>query len=383
MVRKANARLERPAPYPPIAYPTPVFDKLAPEICELIFSFACLDSGYTGRSLSLVSKYISETSKPVKFQSLVLRNLSQVQALASILEKIAPHHRRVRHLCVLCNYTQLYNTTTLRHDETNDKTTSSPLHRITSTLSRLRLNLRRDISRQEIWEPAVVSGTSFSLTIEEMMRLSLVRILNSVAHSLNVLTISIQTPRNDVALHGSPSLPHLRELTITYACEYYPRVPTRILDTFQQLPALTRLNLARYECGNGPLDLVRQIQRLAPSLTHVRLPSVVAGWNRWLDMDAILSSTPTGERHRPRLPSTTKKIFIQPPLPPPTIGPARTYYEETLEECRALAMGNDQIVLEWPDPVPWKFDVNEMEWEWLERINGGDGCWRSENVMVP
>ncbi|KIM74392.1 hypothetical protein PILCRDRAFT_80097, partial [Piloderma croceum F 1598] len=111
MVSKTRRRPEK------VLSPSPsVFDKLPPELCEHIFSFACLDDGYTGRSLSLVSRYISEASKPVRFQSLVVRNLPQAQALASILEKESPLHRRVRHLFVVCNYQQMYTSAIIHGD---------------------------------------------------------------------------------------------------------------------------------------------------------------------------------------------------------------------------------------------------------------------------
>jgi len=106
----------------------------------------------------------------------------------------------------------------------------------------------------------------------------------------------------------------------------------------------------------------------------------MTGWNRLLDIDAHLpSSSPTADqRLRPHLPLTIEQIFIQPPLPPPPAHePAWRYYEETLEECRALAMRDDRVVLERPDQIPWDFDVEEMEREWLDRINGGDGCWNT------
>ena len=361
-----------------------VFDKLPPELCEHIFSFACLDDGYTGRSLSLVSRYISETSKPVRFQSLVVRNLPQAQALASILEKASLLHRRVRYLFVVCNYQQMYTSAIIHGDRQQMKNpTPSRFRWITS-----RLRLRpKQIARQTAWDvvlrTSVRDGNSFSPTIEEMMRLALIRILNAAAQHLQTLSLSIQTPRANVTLHGSSPLPCLRELTIAYGCEYYPKVPTRMLDTFQPLPALRRLNLVRFECGCGPLAVVGQIQRLAPSLTHVRLPCAVTGWNRRLDMGPSLQPAPEGQRLRPHLPSTVKKIFIQPPPPPSVPGPAQDYYEETLKECRALAMWDDLLVLEKPDQVAWNFDVKEMEKQWLDRINGGDGCWSTKNVMAP
>jgi hypothetical protein len=352
--------------------------KLPPELCEHIFSFACLDDGYSGRSLSLVSKYISATSKPVRLQSLVVRNLPQALALAAILEATALHHRRVHNLCVLCDYQQLY-TAAISHAnrmEHGDRTAASFVGRVTSILSPFRQRSERQYSNETIWDSVLKKsiryGNSFSPTIEEMMRLALNRILNTIASSLQILTIFIQTPRGDVTLRGSPALPSLRELAIIYRCEYYPKIPTKLLDTFQPLTSLKRLNLVQFESGYGPLDLVGQIQRLAPSLTHVRLPNAVVGWNRWLDLNTNLNPTHAGHRPRLHLPLTIEKIFIQPPVPPSIPGPAQRYYEVTLEECRVLAVNDSRIVLERPLQLSWNFDAKEAEGEWLERINDGD-----------
>ena len=71
------------------------------EVWKNIFSFACTDTGFTGRSLSLVSKYIHETSKSVKLQSIALRGYGQMLAFADLLEKYPPTHRRVRYLLIM------------------------------------------------------------------------------------------------------------------------------------------------------------------------------------------------------------------------------------------------------------------------------------------
>ncbi|KAJ7252505.1 hypothetical protein C8J57DRAFT_1519837 [Mycena rebaudengoi] len=71
-----------------------------PEICAHIFSFACTDSGYTGRSLSLVSKYFHEVSKPAKLQSIALHGRGQILAFAALLDQTPPHLRTTRALLI-------------------------------------------------------------------------------------------------------------------------------------------------------------------------------------------------------------------------------------------------------------------------------------------
>jgi hypothetical protein len=43
-------------------FPSTTMYQIPPELLTDIFLLACRDAGYTGRSLSIVSKYIRETS---------------------------------------------------------------------------------------------------------------------------------------------------------------------------------------------------------------------------------------------------------------------------------------------------------------------------------
>jgi len=55
-----------------------LMERCPTEIWNHIFSDACIDNGITGRSLSLVSKYVQETSKSVKLQSLSVHGPKQI-----------------------------------------------------------------------------------------------------------------------------------------------------------------------------------------------------------------------------------------------------------------------------------------------------------------
>ncbi|KIM83602.1 hypothetical protein PILCRDRAFT_56875, partial [Piloderma croceum F 1598] len=75
-------------------------ERCPPEICSRIYALACVDDGTTGRALSLVSKYINETSKYTKFQSVAVRSLTQALAFADLLEQSSPGDHRVCHLFI-------------------------------------------------------------------------------------------------------------------------------------------------------------------------------------------------------------------------------------------------------------------------------------------
>jgi len=69
------------------------------EIWSRIFSLACTDSGYTGRSLSLVSKYIQQVSMPYKYRTLLVPE-RQLRPLIYTLKRRPVGARSVRHLFV-------------------------------------------------------------------------------------------------------------------------------------------------------------------------------------------------------------------------------------------------------------------------------------------
>ena len=62
------------------------------EIWQNIFRLVCLDSGQTGRSLSLVSiLYLNRDPKPFIFQSIYLKSIDQIETFAAILDRIGPN----------------------------------------------------------------------------------------------------------------------------------------------------------------------------------------------------------------------------------------------------------------------------------------------------
>jgi hypothetical protein len=73
-------------------------DRIPYELLAMVFSLACLDDGTMGRSLSLVSKYIHQVSKPVKFQSIALRGHHQILAFRTLLCATPERYRNVCHL---------------------------------------------------------------------------------------------------------------------------------------------------------------------------------------------------------------------------------------------------------------------------------------------
>ncbi|KXN91545.1 hypothetical protein AN958_00531 [Leucoagaricus sp. SymC.cos] len=80
--------------------PVSTLGQCPPEICKKIFTYACNDGGFTGRSLSLVSRYIHNVSEDVKYHSLAICGMQQILKCNDVLENKPPHLRRIRHLFI-------------------------------------------------------------------------------------------------------------------------------------------------------------------------------------------------------------------------------------------------------------------------------------------
>ena len=69
------------------------------EVVERIISYACTDGGYTGRSLSLVSRCIHQVASPVRFHSVALNGFRHIESFLACLEKQrSESHAPVHHL---------------------------------------------------------------------------------------------------------------------------------------------------------------------------------------------------------------------------------------------------------------------------------------------
>ncbi|KAF8649350.1 hypothetical protein AX16_005859 [Volvariella volvacea WC 439] len=79
------------APSPTQSIPN-ILDTLPPEIWERVFSFACMDGGYTGRSLSMVSKQCYTLSQSSRYRSVALKRARQLVLLVVRLRDFYQNH---------------------------------------------------------------------------------------------------------------------------------------------------------------------------------------------------------------------------------------------------------------------------------------------------
>jgi hypothetical protein len=339
------------------------------DLWEKIFSFACLDDGSTGRSLSLVSRYVCEISKPFKFRSLAIRNLRQAEALPFALTHRDPIRQPVHHLFVLCDPEQMYPSVQAIQRKA---TSPSLLRRITSMLSRVRSKQRPPRRQQSHFDK--ILATMFRnkqpvspIILETLMAIAVSRILIAVSPTLRTLSISIASPVSFISFEGSPALPVLEELTITYGNGGFGIMPARLLASFHPLTSLRRLNLRRfYHLSDAP-EMLRQISKLAPNVKLVMLPWIRTGWSDY-------SNT------RLSFPVRAATIYIQLPTPSPSLS-SQLHNRITISDCQRLAENDDRIIFQQADQESWEFNGRELEREWEARINGDDGCWTTDDII--
>ena len=95
------------------------------EIWHIIFSFACIDDGSTGRSLSLVSTHFREISAPFKYQSIAITHWSQIIAFSKFFCKLPASQKKIIFLFVHHPYPFLdingYSSLTTGADQTSEE----------------------------------------------------------------------------------------------------------------------------------------------------------------------------------------------------------------------------------------------------------------------
>ncbi|KAI0701123.1 hypothetical protein C8T65DRAFT_741820 [Cerioporus squamosus] len=206
------------------------------EVLGLIFTLACVDDGYTGRTLSLVSKHVRDTSRRYTFQSIALYGSCQLSAFAALLERVEPQHRRVRNL-YLADRRRVW----MEYKPGQDRA------------SWLRERLTEDF---HVTDPA-----------REYSSDAILRILRCIAPTLRTLAIFLFDRYDEMAL--TMPFPALQELTI-----YGSLLNHHGNAEIPQCGALRRLHIV--QDFSLRKSVPRAVSRVAPSLTHLRISRLVS-----------------------------------------------------------------------------------------------------------
>lgn len=320
-----------------------------PEICQTIFSFICTDGGYTGRTLSLVSKYIHSASLPIKLQTVSIKGTHQMKGFAAYLESLDPNHRRVRHLFI----------------------TDLPSTRPT------RQSLSFENSQ---WRLVVPSNKDKEDARSQAIR----RIIELTAQSIVSLSICIaQCEHTPVLLPYH--LPRLTELT-TLLCISSPQIAVLSLESLKCHRRLRRWNIKGLRVESSYLSGI--IARVAPALTHLRLSGVTRhDWSleaalslQWSPEDLVALAqigTPLSEMDfTVKLPSTIREVYLEPVHDfwsrMRNVEPTYQALTRMVSQVHVHRVHVENLCARAND---WQEVAGVAEKEWRERFLGQRGCW--------
>lgn len=316
------------------------------EVWQHIFSFACTDNGYTGRSLERVSKSFKALSHPFKFQSLALEGLCQVAAFAAIVTKSSPS---VLYLFV-CDSAE----STIKWECSTGVISGSFLSQI---------------FKRKAENGSVLDSSRSMVTRRVDISQEISFILSSIAHNLRLLSIVIDTDTPTIPHLSFPAFPSLVELVIR--TNHYAAID--LTPALESIPLLQRLALIGQVDSKG---LNSEVLNAAPHLTHLMLPE--AGYDLVLaGIDRIDEVNEHG--HFLCLPDNVQKLIIQPAIPPVRAycGTMMNLYIKELSYAQWIARKDRRVVL--LKAPSYKGETTsgceQVRKGWISRISGRSGTW--------
>ncbi|KAJ2934053.1 hypothetical protein H1R20_g3032, partial [Candolleomyces eurysporus] len=329
-------------------------------ICDI----ACCDDGRTGRSLSLVSRTLYEASKPYKLRTVAVRGEFQIVNFARLLESLPLESRNVQNIYITSW------TLDSPEGECDSGDSSSPAFQAMVAL----------------YQPSIcdrIPGPEPEEIVEdrrELLAHVISRVLTSISTTVRIVHIFLDVYRDFIFLPVKFS--RLEELTLQGPFDYsfkayIPHLPV--------IPTLRRLKVTHaslYQNGT----LIDSIAVYAPSLTHLYLRvSNIHDARMVTHLDQVVnppSSNPD------QFPSTLQKFILHPGRKEP-LGTCGTGYgivfsakRRVFEYCKSqpkIVLLKEQLYNH--ENIRLTQDQLEGETEWLDRANGGLGCWDDSNRM--
>ena len=203
------------------------------EILGLIFQEACADGGRTGRSLSLVSRYIHDTSRRYAFQSIALYGSHQLFAFASLLDGANPEDRGIHHL-YLTDRRRVW----MEYLPGQDR-------------------------EQQLRERGVTEDFHVNDPLREYSFSAILRIFKASSSTLQTLVLLFDQYDKPL-LSDAVSFPNLHELTI-----HTSNIAHNAQSEIPQCLSLRRLHVIQDAFLSLPI--AKSVSRLAPLLTHLRI----------------------------------------------------------------------------------------------------------------
>lgn len=332
-----------------------MLDKLPPELCARIFQFACTDSGYTGRSLSLVSRYIHETSQPAKLQSIALVGRKQILDFAVLLSRTPAHLRTTRYLFVNGQETKT-EWKQLMDEAYGGPEKAAEYRRKCAILLPPDEVRRMQALQSEIMQEEDKANRFLDRFGAEGAR-AVESILRGVGPTLELLDVALN---EHVAMRMSSTLSLPRLLDLTTRCSF-PLEPMGGTLLLAPCPSLHRLHIVEVTTQRPWTTsfFKNGISQFAPALTHLRLSGLRNG------ISALIE-----------LPATLQQVVIKPGVPPASNARYMVVaaYRQLLHQARELRdLAPDVVVLRRADD---HFPTQDVYYrEWVEKAAGGPSDW--------
>lgn len=312
-----------------------------PEIWIQIVGFACTDDGSTGRALSLVSKDLHEITRPMKLQSIAVVGAKQIIRFSAALTKVPATERCVRHLFVASPNPQL----------------STPSHRnitfeLATAMRALTLNDAEDHPHSRV----AIDEETISKAFYMILRILSATLVTLHAHFTFITRPSILVP---------VPLPSLTDLTL------YGPFRSSPLSGSGSFPSIRRLHLGHFLAQAD--NVFSGISSAAPALTHLYIPQRAVNLRH---LRIVLGLVTSVSSHPPQLPSTLENLFIEIDPIPPDRTSSEIRARESLMRNLAEIMQQDRRIFTVEGRPGW-IDIPMAERDWLQRIAGQEGRWKS------
>ncbi|PIL37523.1 hypothetical protein GSI_01217 [Ganoderma sinense ZZ0214-1] len=352
-------------------------ESLAVELLERIFFFACTDGGYTGCSLSLVSKNIRDASRAARFYSVSLMESSVCQLTEFNTCFRAERARalaqgttlRVRHLCIsACK---------------SEQTRFRPKREEQAPLS-----IGRGItgmSSSPCWMNAVMGRMDVGPDQQQAFDDAVSALLTAVAPDLRTLAVchgwaTFAKHFRMPSLDGVPvEFPALEELTLA-GMEWNFRTNHGMFGApaAAALPRLERLHITDVGATGRYIDLGVWSAR-APRLTHLRLTNMGPYTDVWPQVKRVVAPDSDGTSAELLFPNLEQLV-----LQPNVIGGKSTEsYTDRIQDLGLLAT-RPLVILPLREHVNQTDERTATKALWMDRIAGGPGCWEAvDNLSKP